>query len=232
MAGRVSPNLVRLLVVGAAIWLSIAGAVAIGSWRHARGQENERPQERETAAGFTTHAVPSAGFSIAVPESWETFTAGEVFGDGGGLEQMARENPEYAPYLDALADPRSPMKLIAVDPDVRGAFATNLNVIAQDVADDFSFEDFVADSEAEVQSLARSARDFERDVVELPAGSAQRLRFRGQFRQNGETRSVSTLQYGVVANGWAYVLTYTTLPEFAAEYETDFVRSAMSFDTV
>jgi hypothetical protein len=42
-------------------------------------------------------------------------------------------------------------------------------------------------------------------------------------------RSVATLQYGIVANGWAYVLTYTTLPELEAEYEVDFVRSAMSF---
>jgi hypothetical protein len=225
MAGAVTSNLVRALVVLAAL----AVAVAIGTGRIVRGPENERPQERETIAGFTTYAVPTAGFSIAVPKSWESFTADEVFGDGEGLDQMARENPEYAPYLEGLADPRSPMKLIAVDPDVRGAFATNVNVIAQDVADDYSFEDFVRESEAEIQSLTRGTRDFKRDVVQLPAGPAQRLRFEGQFTQNGEARSITTLQYGIVANGWAYVLTYTTLPEFAAEYEADFVRSAMSF---
>lgn len=44
-------------------------------------------------------------------------------------------------------------------------------------------------------------------------------------------RSVATFQYGLVANGWTYVLTYTTLPEFAAEYEADFERSARSFQT-
>ena len=225
MAGRVTSNFVRALAVLAALGV----AVAIGTGRIARGTENERPQERETVAGFTTYAVPSAEFSIAVPESWQAFTAGEVFGEGRGLEQMARENPEYAPYLEALADPRSPMKLIAVDPRVRGAFATNVNVIAQDVADDFSFEDFVRESAPEVKSLARNARGFKRDVVQLPAGSAQRPRFNEQFTQNGQVRSVATLQYGVVANGWAYVLTYTTLPQFEAEYENDFERSARSF---
>jgi hypothetical protein len=214
MAGAVTPNFVRALVVLAAL----AVAVAIGTGRIVRGPEK-----------FTTYAVPSADFSIAAPESWETFTADEVFGEGGGLEQMARENPEYAPYLDALADSRSPMKLIAVDPDVRGAFATNLNVIAQDVADDYSFEDFVRESEREIQSIAGNARGFKRAVVQLPAGSAQRIQFHGQFTQNGQVRSVATLQYGLVASGWAYVLTYTTLPEFEAEYEADFVRSAMSF---
>ena len=35
-------------------------------------QQNEQPQKRGTAAGFTTYAVRSAGVSIAVPESWET----------------------------------------------------------------------------------------------------------------------------------------------------------------
>jgi hypothetical protein len=175
MAGRVTSNFVRAFVVIAAV----AAAVAIGTGRITRGPENELPQERETVAGFTRYSVPSAGFSVAVPQSWQTFTAGEVFGEGDGLEQMGRENPEFAPYFDELADPRSPMKLIAVDPHVRNAFATNLNVIAQDVADEFSFDDFVRESEAEIQSLSRTAPGFKRAVVQLPAGSAQRLRFQG-----------------------------------------------------
>ena len=225
MAGGVTSNFVRALVVLAAV----AVAVAIGTGRVTRGPENEAPQKRETVAGFTTYAVPSAEFSIAVPESWQTFTAGKVFQDDEGIEQIGRENPDIAPYLDALTDPRSPMKLIAIDPRVRGAFATNLNVIAQDVGDDYSFEDFVRESQGEIQSLAANSPGFKQDVVQLPAGSAQRLSFHAQFRQNGQVRNVATLQYGLVANGWAYVLTYTTLPEFEAEYEADFLRSAMSF---
>jgi hypothetical protein len=217
-------SFVRILVVAAAV----AVAVVIGTGRIMQGPENERPQERGTVAGFTTYAVPSAGFTIAIPESWQTFTAGEVFGDGEGFDQLARENPEFAPYLDAVTDPRSPMKLIAVDPRVRAAFATNVNVVAQDVDGDFSFEDFVRESQAEIQSIARGAAGFKTDVVQLPAGKAQRLRYQGQFTQNGRVRSVATLQYGLVAGGWTYVLTYTTLPELADEYEADFERSAQS----
>jgi hypothetical protein len=32
-----------------------------------------------------------------------------------------------------------------------------------------------------------------------------------------------------VVNGWAYVITYTALPEYADEYRSDFERSASSF---
>jgi hypothetical protein len=216
---------VRILVVAAAVAL----AVVIATGRIVQEPENERPQKGGTVAGFTTYAVPSAAFTVAVPESWQTFTAEEVFGDGEGFEELARENPEFAPYLDAVTDPRSPMKLIAVDPRVREAFATNLNVVAQDVDGDFSFEDFVRESQAEIQSIARGAADFKTDVVQLPAGKAQRLTYQGQFTQNGQVRSVATLQYGLVAGGWTYVLTYTTLPELADQYEADFERSAQSF---
>lgn len=173
MAGGVTSNLVRAIAVAAAV----AVAVAIGTGRMTRGPENERPQERGTVAGFTTYAVPSAKFTVAVPESWRTFTADEVFGEGEDLDRLARENPEFAPYFDALGDSRSPMKLIAVDPRVRGGFATNANVIAQDAPDDFSFEDFVRESQAEIETIAWNARDFKSNVVQLPAGAAQRLRF-------------------------------------------------------
>jgi hypothetical protein len=225
MAGGVTSNFVRALAVLAAVGI----AVAIGTGRIARGPENERPEKRETVAGFTTYAVPSAEFSIAVSESWRTFTAEEVFADSAGLDEFIRENPDLAPYRDMLSDPRSPVKLIAADPNIRGNFATTMNVIVNDAPDGYSFDDFVRDSEPQIKSLAGMARDVKSEVVELPAGKAQRLSFDGHITLGGQERSIATLQYGLVANGRAYILTYTTLPEFEADYRDDFERSAQSF---
>jgi hypothetical protein len=231
MAAGVSPNLARTLAFGMTILLAITGAVYYGSWRHARGPANQDPEQLATIDGFTTYAVPSAKFSMAVPQSWRTFTAEEAFADSGALDQLTRENPEFAQFRDVLSDPRSPMKLIAIDPNVRGGFATNANVIAQDVPDDFSFEDFVRESEAELRALEGMTTGLQSKTVDLRAGKAQRLTYEGHFTFSGQERSIATLQYGLVADGWTYVITFTTLPEFADEYENDFERSIGSFST-
>ena len=224
MAGVVSSHALRwfLVAVGA------AAALWIGMDRIA-SSANESPEERGTAAGFTTYAVPSANFSIAVPQSWRTFKADEVFADGEALDELERENPEFAQYRDALSDPRSPMKLVALDPKVRGGFATNVNVVAQDVPDDFTFEDFAQANEAELRTLSGVTAGLESDEVNLPAGRAQRLTYQARFTFSGQERSITTLQYGLVVDGWAYVITYTALPEYADEYRDDFERSASSF---
>ena len=68
-------------------------------------------------------------------------------------------------------------------------------------------------------------------IVDLPAGRAQRLTYEGRFTFDGQERTIATLQYGLVADGWTYVITFTTLPELADEYENDFERSIGSFST-
>jgi hypothetical protein len=225
MAGGVTSNAVR--------WLLIAVAAAVALWigmsRIAAGPANERPEARGTVAGFTTYAVPSAEFSIAVPQSWRTFTAEEVFGNSEAVDELMRENPQFRQFRDAFTDPRSPMKLIAVDPNVRGQFATNVNVIAQEVSDELSFEDFARESAAEIRTIEGMAGNLASKVVDLPAGRAQRLSYESRFTMNGQERAISTLQYGLVGDGWTYVITYTALPEYADEYRNDFERSAQSF---
>jgi hypothetical protein len=219
---------VRAIAIGAAIWLALAGAVAVGSWQHARGPENERPQARETVAGFTTYAVPSAGFTIAVPETWRTFTADEVFEDRAELEEFARQNPDLGPFAEVLGDRRSPMKLIAADPNLSDGLATNMNVVVQNLPEGVSFEALVRNTETEIRSIGLT-RDVESETVRLPAGSAQRLSYKARFVYGGTPHLASVLQYALVANGRGYVLTYTTLPELEGDYRDDFERSARSF---
>jgi hypothetical protein len=227
MAGRVSRNL-RAIAIGGVIWLGFAAAVAVGSWQHAKGPVNERPQPLATIAGFTTYAVPSAKFTIAVPAAWRVFTAEEVLRDAYGTDKVKRENPELAVYLDVLDDPRSPVKLVAGDATPREGFTVMAIVIAQAVPPGYSLADLIRESESEIGNMPAQVGDLQSDLVKLPAGDAQRISYRARLNLNGAVTAAVT-QYGLVANGRAYVLTYTTLPEFAAEYEADFVRSAMSF---
>jgi hypothetical protein len=183
---------------------------------------NQRPLAQETAAGFTTYAVPSAGFRVAVPRCWRVLSAADVFGDdGAGFDELARGEPDFARYRDILTAPNSPVKLIGVDCDT----PTNLNIIASDVGD-LSFEAFVAQSAVDIAEIERNAAQFERTVMKLPAGKALRLSYASPAR--GNTQAKATLQYGLLANGKAYFLTYTTGAELAAEYEHTFERSVRS----
>ena len=185
---------------------------------------NQRPQAQGTAAGFTTYAVPPAGFRVAVPECWRVLTAADVFGDdGAGFDELARGKPDFARYREVLTAPNSPVKLIGLDCDT----PTNLNVIATDVPNDLSFEDFVARSATDFADIERKAASFTREVVTLPVGTALRLSYTS--REDGDAQAKSTLQYGLVAKGKAYFLTYTTGANRAAEYEQAFERSARSF---
>jgi hypothetical protein len=230
MAASVSPNLARLLAFGITVWLALAGAVAIGSWRHARGPVNEDPERLETIDGFTTYSVPSAGFRIALPESWMTFRAQDVFGESEAeLERFARENPEFGGLTEALTDPRSPMKLVGFDPETHADFATNMNVVVENVPEGLSFDMYAQATEDALRSVGSIGGDLESKTVQLRAGPARQFSYEAQFTIAGQTQPVATLQYVFVAKGRGYVLSYATLPELADRYRDDFERSAGSF---
>ena len=92
----------------------------------------DEPEAQRTTGGQTTYKVASAGISIAVPESWRTISADE-FDKGGGMEDVIRETPALEPYVEAFQGPNSVLKFVAVDPKVRDEFATNLNVIVEEL---------------------------------------------------------------------------------------------------
>jgi hypothetical protein len=230
MAAGVSPNLARVLAFGITVWLALAGAVAIGSWSHARGPVNEDPEQLETIDGFTTYSVPSAEFSIALPESWMTFRAQDVFGESEAeLEQFVRDNPEFGGLTEALTDPRSPMKLVGFDPETHTDFATNMNVVVENLPEGFSFDQYAQATEDALRSVGNRAGELATKTVQLRAGPARQFSYEARFTFGQQTLPVATFQYALVANGKGYVLSYATLPELVDRYRDDFERSAGSF---
>ena len=226
MAGRVDRSL-RAIVFGAAILSALAAAVWLASWQHAKGPVNERPKPLATIAGFTTYSVPSAKFTIALPAAWQVFTAGEALRGAYGIDEVKREQPELASYLDALDDPRSPVKLVAGDATPSEGFTVTANVLAQTVSPGYSLADLTRETENEIRNMPADVSDLRRDFVNLPAGHAQRIRYRVRLNLNGALPGAVT-QYGLVANGRVYLITYATLPELEGDHRDDFERSASS----
>ena len=185
-------------------------------------------ETQTTAAGDTTYDVASAGFTIAVPESWRTISADE-FAAGGEWEEVVTKTPALAPYAQAFQGPDSVLKFAAVDPEVQDDFATNLNVIVEELSADATLDDYEEAFISQLESLPNVVGEIDRQRVELPAGPALRASYKLTLTTSGETLTVSTLQYALVEEGRAFILTYTTSPAQAAAYEDTFTRSAESF---
>ena len=189
------------------------------------GEENEQPQARGSTAGFTTYEVASAGFSVDVPESWRITTADEVLTDSY-VEEVEQARPELGRILRELARPASPLKFFAFDPTSTGGFATNMNVIVEDVPSGFTREQYFDASLAYLRRLD-IPQGLEQERVVLPAGEALHLVY--EQVTPGTTTNNATIQYVLFDRGTGYVLTYATLPDRANEEQDTFQRSARSF---
>jgi hypothetical protein len=171
---------------------------------------------------FERHAVPGQRMSLAVPAPWVTVDATLP---AATIDRLGRENPKLAPFLGQISGPGSAAKFLALDPAVKGGFATNVNVVAVPVPS-VTFARFRQAIVAEVQSIAGSATVDHRAVT-IRGVRAVRLAYRFRITV-GRTYTVSTLQYAFLRPGRSVVVTYTTLPGSAATYAPTFARSAAS----
>jgi len=177
-----------------------------------------------TAGGATRlqrHAVSGQGLSLAVPGSW---VVADSRLPAALLERLSRENPRFAPFIQGLAASNAPMKFIALDPDVRDGFATNVNVVVTAVPASTTFAAYRLGVAAGVRSVLAGQRISE-SVVTIHGSRAVRLRYRLRLRV-GRTFTVQTLQYAFLRRARSVVVTYTTLPHLAVQYQRTFASSA------
>jgi hypothetical protein len=182
----------------------------------------------EEAADLQTFEVESAGFSLGVPSSW-TGLSGDEFTKSGTLEEFGKENPSLAPYLNALQADNSPMKLLAADPELEGAFATNVNVLVQDVPEGTSAKDYADLNRSGLSSSLDIQGTIQTEEVDHEVGDAAVARYRANLSAGGRQRTFSFVQYYFVNGTDAYVVTYTTVPGAEDRYRDDFEASAGSF---
>jgi hypothetical protein len=188
---------------------------------------SDSPSSKRDAGTLTVYELSDPSFSLGVPKSWTAITREELR-ETGAVERFSRDNPAVAPLLDGILRSGSPMKFIALDPAVRQGFATNVNVVVEDVPDDMELSDLARSSAADLRTLG-VVRGLRTGIVSLPAGEAVKITYRMQLRYGTVTRSVATLQYALIADGKSYVVTYSTLPGLKQRYASAFEDSAQSF---
>jgi hypothetical protein len=168
------------------------------------------------------HVVVGHGISLAVPASW---VASERGISPAVLDQMARENPKLAPFVRALGGSSSPMKFIALDPDVRNGFATNVNVVVVPALTALTFAQYRQALLSELRSIVTGR--IEDSTATIAGAKALRVTYRLRLSV-GRIVTVQTLQYAFLRPGRSVVVTYTTLPAFKDRYAATFRRSAAS----
>lgn len=174
------------------------------------------------AERFQRHLVRGEGVSLAAPASWIAVD-GRV--PAAALLRLTRDDPRLAPFLQQLAQPRSPMRFIALDRVVRGGFATNVNVVVAPVPAGLSFAAYRSGLLAELRAIG--ARGVTERAVRIRGARAVRVGYRFDITVQTK-RTVQTLQYAFLRPGRSVVVTYTTLPAFATRYAATFRRSAAS----
>jgi hypothetical protein len=189
-------------------------------------------ERTEDSGDVATYKVDSADFSIAVPRSWQALTSDEI--DQDAIDKIAAQNPEMRPDIEAMfTDPSSPVEFIAIDPDVRGNFATNVSVVVRDALPGDTVEELTSPEHTE--AFERQAKGLLRGPVEnvlvsLPAGEAQKLSYGVAAKgPEGNNLLLSQEQYNLIEGGKTYSLIYTALAERESEYADAFLQSARSF---
>ena len=190
------------------------------------GSDGDEPRKTGEKGDFAVYEVAGSGFEIGLPRSWKAISGDELF-DEASVDEFRKDNPDLAPFVEVLAQPDSPVKLFAADPELRQGFATNVNVVAHDAPADLDLETWMR---AELASVRRHAvGDVQSETVTLPAGKAMKLDYSLDLDYGDDTRTISTLQYGLLARSRAYVITLSTLPDAESEYTETFAAIAESF---
>jgi hypothetical protein len=186
-------------------------------------------------------AVAIAVSLVATAGAAERFKRHTIRGEGvarrSGLVGRRRRCPSRR--RDRKASPREPearsylvqrkggsrAKFLALDPALKGGFATNVNVVISDIPS-VTFDVYRAAILSEIGSLVGSAKVNQRTVK---IGGVRGVRLSYRLRVTlGRTYTVSALQYGLLRPGKNVVVTYTTLPRLASSYAPTFARSAAS----
>jgi hypothetical protein len=166
------------------------------------------------------------GASLAVPASWVSLS-GRQLRTRSLLDRLARENPRLAPFIAAFVQSGSSVRFMALDPRVRGGFATNVNVVSVPVSGAVTFEQYRTALLSEVRAVTQGAKVTD-SVVQIGGEASLRLSYRLRLSAGGKAYTVQTLQYAFLRRGKSLVVTYTTLPRYAGTYATTFKASAQS----
>ncbi len=179
-----------------------------------------------TAQANRTLRVPSVGLSFNVPKSWKTVDARSAASEAG--RKLRQENPQLASLLDTIAQPNSPVKLLAFDPVPVANFSTNVNVVVTTIPAGVSFATYKQATASELAGLPGLVGTPSVREARLPAGQALRTKLRAGVVVGGKTKIAEINQVAFLRGRKSIVVTFTTAASNAGRFAAVVNRGAFS----
>jgi hypothetical protein len=186
-----------------------------------------KPAGSLAPAGFSLRVVKGQRFSIALPKDWTSLDAHEAL-NSAAMKRFRKANPQLGGQMEALTQPNSPIKLLAIAPGPKGGFLTNLNVLVSHIPAAVPFETWSAAEVADIQNVP-TVKGLKHDEITLQPGRAVHVTYRAAFNRPSGPFVAVVHQYLVKSGPTLYVLTYTTQPSLERGLTKTFLQSARSF---
>lgn len=185
--------------------------------------------EADVEAGWALHE--GEGFTILLPEEWQVFDS-ETIADSGIFSELAEENPDlegvFLQVESALQSGQTAFIAMELGEPAADGFAENVNIGGS--AYSGSLEDFEEESVAQIEAEIPISGEVERETVDLEVHEALRLAYGYPLETgDGATLEVEVIQYLVVADDVAWVVTFSSTSDQIGDYEATFEQSAESF---
>lgn len=171
------------------------------------------------AGGLVTRTVPGTPLRIGLPADWRPIDHATAL---ALVKQSARLNPQVAGLVSALAQNGSLIRLVAIDPNARGGFTTNANVVVQPTP--AASVAVAARLELPILRQVLHPIGLKQSTARVDGRPAISVSFDARFKEPNGTRLISERQVYIVSAGKLYVLTLTTLSSERAFYAAPFAR--------
>ena len=179
------------------------------------------PKAPETTAppGYTVVKDDKAGFAVAVPATWKRVPLTTDLPEFNRTANRLRaENPKLSTAMVlARVVAQAGGKLFAVDNE--GTASVNMTV---DKAKEKSLDEIMAATKPALSSVG--ATEISDEALTLPAGPAVRLRFKLPLSTDEGIVVVDEVQYYLLKDGKAYILTVVAADSALAASIADTLR--------
>lgn len=185
--------------------------------------------------GWTTHTVKDTSLTLALPPTWEELAMDEKLLDAS-LDAAKEQNPEIAEMMGAQARAlmQSGIKFFAFDSNeeaVTRGFATNINVIAQDLpVSNVSLDQIKDATLGQLSQLPGLVQPTTEKITLANGVEAMQVKYGFDITtQAGQATKTATTQYIILQDGKFYVVTFTTTDDQTGDYEETFSQIAQTF---